>query len=59
MDEYPNLHPNPKLIIVGAGPAGSAAAILCVKFGFHTVIVESVKFTRNRPGLTSRSRTSF
>jgi len=52
MDGYQNPHRNPKIIIVGAGPAGSAAAIWCAKFGYHIVIVESAKFPRNRPGET-------
>jgi flavin-dependent dehydrogenase len=52
MNGYQNLRHNYKVIIVGAGPAGSAAAIWCAKFGFHTVIVESAKFPRNRPGET-------
>jgi flavin-dependent dehydrogenase len=52
MDGYPNLYHKPKVIIIGGGPAGSAAAIWCAKFGFHAVIIESAKFPRNRPGET-------
>jgi flavin-dependent dehydrogenase len=36
--------------IVGAGPAGSAAAIRCVAEGLRVVLLESESFPRERPG---------
>jgi geranylgeranyl reductase family protein len=34
--------------IVGAGPAGTAAGVLCVRAGLRTVIVERAKFPREK-----------
>jgi len=36
--------------IVGAGPAGSAAAILCSRAGLRVLIIEREPFPRDRPG---------
>jgi flavin-dependent dehydrogenase len=49
---YQSPHHNPKIIIVGAGPAGSAAAIWAAKSGLSVILIESLKFPRNRPGET-------
>ena len=35
-------------IIVGAGPAGSSAAIHCNKLGLKTLILEKSKFPRDK-----------
>lgn len=40
------------VVIVGAGPAGSAAAIQCASAGLKTVIIEREAFPRDRPGET-------
>ena len=40
------------VLVVGAGPAGSAAAILLREQGHSVVIVDSVAFPRERPGET-------
>jgi flavin-dependent dehydrogenase len=37
-------------LIVGAGPAGSAAAIWCAKFGLHVTMIESASFPRDKAG---------
>lgn len=39
-------------VVIGAGPAGSAAAIQCASAGLKTVIVERERFPRDRPGET-------
>ncbi len=49
---YQSPHHNPKVIIVGAGPAGSAAAIWAAKSGLSVTLIESIEFPRNRPGET-------
>ena len=36
------------VIIVGAGPAGSSAAIHCNKLGLKTLILEKSKFPRDK-----------
>ena len=41
---------NKKIIIIGGGPAGTSAAIWAAKFGLSVILVESLKFPRNRPG---------
>jgi flavin-dependent dehydrogenase len=38
--------------IVGAGPAGSAAAIWCARHGLQVVVLERQAFPRHRPGET-------
>jgi flavin-dependent dehydrogenase len=40
------------VIVVGAGPAGSAAAILCAGAGLRTLLLEREAFPRARPGET-------
>lgn len=41
-----------QVLIIGCGPAGSAAAIYCAQHGLSTVIIDSLKFPRERPGET-------
>ena len=43
---------NPDVIIIGSGPAGAAAAILCALNGLRVVIIEAEQFPRYRPGET-------
>src|SRR5579872_1851020 len=38
------------VIIVGGGPAGSAAAIRCAQFGLNAALLEREVFPRDRPG---------
>ncbi len=38
------------VIIVGAGPAGSCAAIRCAGWGLHAILLERELFPRDRPG---------
>ncbi|MFM0335991.1 NAD(P)/FAD-dependent oxidoreductase [Paraburkholderia fungorum] len=40
------------VVIVGGGPAGSAAAIACVARGLRVLLFERERFTRERPGET-------
>jgi flavin-dependent dehydrogenase len=41
------------VIIVGGGPAGCAAAIVCASAGFHSILIESAAVSENRkPGET-------
>src|SRR4249920_2407947 len=40
----------PKILIIGAGPSGSAAAIWCAKYGLNVTLIEATKFPRNCPG---------
>ncbi len=40
------------VVVVGAGPSGSAAAITCAQHGLRVVMVECARFPRNRPGET-------
>ena len=40
------------VIIIGAGPAGTAAAILCVQRGLRVALLEQAVFPRERPGET-------
>lgn len=40
------------VIVVGGGPAGSTAAIQCVKAGLRTALVEKAAFPRDHPGET-------
>ena len=41
-----------KVVVVGAGPAGTSAAILCAQAGLDVVILEREQFPRDRPGET-------
>lgn len=43
---------NYDVIIIGAGPAGCAAAISCAQHGLKVAIVERLLFPRERPGET-------
>lgn len=43
---------NYDVIVVGAGPAGCAAAITCAQHGLKVAIVERLSFARHRPGET-------
>jgi flavin-dependent dehydrogenase len=43
---------NTKILIIGGGPAGTAAAILAARFGLSVTLIESTKFPRYRPGET-------
>jgi flavin-dependent dehydrogenase len=44
--------PDVDVVIVGGGPAGSAAALWCVRQGLRVVLVERERFPRHRPGET-------
>ena len=50
---------NPDVIIIGSGPAGAAAAILCALNGLRVVIIEEEQFPRDRPGETLHPRIDF
>lgn len=39
-------------VILGAGPAGTSAAILCAQRGLKVVLLEQAQFPRERPGET-------
>lgn len=39
-----------RVVIVGAGPAGSSSAILCAKLGFGVTLLETEGFPRSKPG---------
>jgi flavin-dependent dehydrogenase len=39
-------------VVVGAGPAGSAAAIWCARHGLRVLLLEREQFPRHRPGET-------
>src|SRR4051794_13139487 len=41
-----------KILIVGSGPAGLAAAITARNFGFEVTVLEQTPFPRHRPGET-------
>lgn len=43
---------NPDVTIIGSGPAGAAAAILCALNGLRVVVIEAEQFPRDRPGET-------
>lgn len=43
---------NQDVIIIGSGPAGCAAAILCAQRGLRTIIIDGEIFPRHRPGET-------
>ena len=46
------------VLVVGAGPAGSAAAAWCARHGLDTLLVDSANFPRDKPcgdGLTPRA----
>jgi flavin-dependent dehydrogenase len=40
------------VVVVGGGPAGSAAAIICAQNGLDVIIVERQQFPRDHPGET-------
>lgn len=40
------------LIILGAGPAGTSAAITAAQAGLRVILIEGLKFPRHRPGET-------
>jgi flavin-dependent dehydrogenase len=40
------------VVVVGGGPAGSAAALWCVRQGLRVVLLEREQFPRHRPGET-------
>ncbi len=40
------------VVVIGGGPAGSAAAIWCARRGLDVMIVERERFPRHRPGET-------
>src|SRR5205823_6822156 len=40
------------VLIVGGGPAGSAAAITCARAGLDVIVMESASFPRDHPGET-------
>ena len=40
------------VVIIGAGPAGTAAAILCAQRGLNVALLEQMTFPRERPGET-------
>ncbi|NUU37297.1 NAD(P)/FAD-dependent oxidoreductase [Pseudomonas sp. C2B4] len=43
---------NPDVVIIGAGPAGSAAAIFCARQGLRVTLLEQSSVYRDRPGET-------
>lgn len=43
---------NPDVLIIGSGPAGSAAAIACAQRGLQVVLIERELFPRSHPGET-------
>ena len=46
------------ILVVGAGPAGSAAAAWCARAGLDTVLLDAEEFPRDKPcgdGLTPRA----
>ncbi|MFP9097935.1 NAD(P)/FAD-dependent oxidoreductase [Flavobacterium sp. RHBU_24] len=45
-------HIDTDVVIVGAGPSGSAAAIWCLRQGLSVVVLEKTPFPRDRPGET-------
>lgn len=54
----PPEHPSPELLIIGAGPAGSAAAVYAARAGMSCVLVDSAPFPRDKTcgdGLTPRA----
>lgn len=40
------------ILVIGAGPAGSATAICCLKHGLSVTVLEREQFPRDRPGET-------
>jgi len=52
------LNPRPEVLIVGAGPAGAAAAILLAEQGFEVTVLDRARFPRDKvcgDGLAPRS----
>ena len=37
------------ILVVGAGPAGSAAAAWCARAGLDTVLLDAEEFPRDKP----------
>src|SRR5215212_2268165 len=50
MREFPGSEVD--VVVVGGGPAGSAAALWCVRQGLRDVLLEREVFPRHRPGET-------
>jgi flavin-dependent dehydrogenase len=41
-----------RIVIIGGGPAGSSAAIMCANLGFNVEVIEYERFPRGKPGET-------
>lgn len=56
--ELPELPERTDVLVIGAGPAGSAAAAWCARAGLDVVLADAVTFPRDKPcgdGLTPRA----